>query len=269
MLMIGELINCTRKKAGEAAQKRDEEFFRDLARKQANAGAHMLDVNGDLQGQEAELLTWLVELVQGAVDIPLCLDSADPKALINALPLCKQRPMINSLSDEPAHWDMLPALKEHRPKVIALCTSESVPPTGVEDRVAIASRLIDRLTAEGFVLDDIYVDPCVLPVAAGPHGKNLLAAVTRIVAAYPGVHISAGVSNVSFGLPLRKLLNESFLLLLMAHGLDAAIVDPCDQQLMANVMAAEALLGRDAHCRSYLHAYREGKLLLAGIAPLP
>ena len=260
MLIIGELINCTRKKVGEAAQKRDAEFFQDLARTQASAGAHMLDVNGGVPEQEVELMSWLVDLVQGVVEVPLCLDSADPKALIKALPLCKQRPMVNSISDEPARWAMLPVLKEHRPKVIALCLSESGLPSGVEDRVATASRLIDRLAGEGFALDDIYVDPCVLPVATGPHGKNLLAAVGQISAKFPGVHISAGVSNVSFGLPLRKLLNETFLLLLMAHGLDAAIVDPCDQQLMWNIMAAEALLGRDEHCRNYLRAYREGNL---------
>jgi 5-methyltetrahydrofolate--homocysteine methyltransferase len=260
MLIIGELINCARKKVAEAARNRDAEFFKDLARKQADAGAHMLDVNGDLPGEEAELLSWLVGLIQDVVDIPLCLDSADSKALVQVLPLCKQRPMVNSISDDPARWAMLPVLKEYRPKVIALCTSESGLPSGIEDRVATACRLVDRLTAEGFALDDIYVDACVLPVATGVDGKALLAAVGSVVAKYPGVHISAGVSNVSFGLPLRKLLNESFLLLLMAHGLDAAIVDPCDQQLMMNIMAAEALLGRDGHCKNYLHAYREGKL---------
>jgi cobalamin-dependent methionine synthase I len=260
MLIIGELINCTRKKAGEAAVKRDRDFFCDLARRQADAGAHLLDVNGDAPDHEAEFLTWLVELIQHEVGLPLCLDSASPDALMKALPLCKERPLINSLSDEPARWAMLPVLKEYRPKLIALCTSESGVPTGVEDRVATASRMIDRLTAEGFSLDDIYVDPCVLPVAAGPHGQSLLTAVSRIAEAYPGVHLSAGVSNVSFGLPQRKLLNESFLLLLMSRGLDAAIVDPCDRQLMANVMAAEALSGRDAHCKNYLRAYREGKL---------
>lgn len=260
MLIIGELINCTRKKVGEAAQKRDAEFFRDLARRQAAAGAHMLDVNGGLAEQEVELLSWLVELVQDAVDIPLCLDSADPAAVLRALPLCKQRPMVNSISEEPGRLAMLPVLKEHRPKVIALCLAASGMPSGAEDRVATASRLVDRLTAEGFVLDDIYVDPCVMPLATGPHGKNLLVAVRQIAERYPGIHISAGVSNVSFGLPVRKLLNETFLQLLMAHGLDTAIVDPGDQQLMMEVIAAEALLGRDPQCRTYLRAYREGKL---------
>lgn len=260
MLIIGELINCTRKKVGEAAQNRDTGFFQELARKQVAAGAHVLDVNGGLPDQEVELLSWLVNLVQGVAEIPLCLDSADPEALLKALPLCKQRPMVNSISDEPARWAMLPVLKEHRPKVIALCLSESGVPSGVDDRVATASRLIDRLTAEGFALDDIYVDPCVMPVATGPQGKNLLAAVGQIAAKYPGVHISAGVSNVSYGLPVRKLLNETFLMLLMGCGLDAAIIDPCDQQLMMNIIAAEALLGRDGYCKSYVRAYREGKL---------
>jgi len=266
MLIIGELINCTRKKVGEAAQKRDPEFFKDIACKQAYAGAHMLDVNGGLPDQEVELLSWLVDLVQDVVDVPLCLDSADPEALLRALPRCKQRPMVNSISDEPARWAMLPVLKEHRPKVIALCLSESGTPNGVDDRLATASRLVDRLTAEGFALDDIYVDACVMPLATGPHGKYLLAAVGQIVARYPGIHISAGVSNVSFGLPLRKLVNETFLTLLMAQGLDAAIVDPCDHQMMMNIMAAEALLGHDAYCKKYLRAYKEGKLAEAVLA---
>ena len=127
--------------------------------------------------------------------------------------------------------------------------------------MATASRLVDRLTAEGFPLDDIYVDGCVMPVATSPEqGIKLLASVGQIVTRYPEIHVSAGVSNVSFGLPIRKLLNETFLLLLAAHGLDAAIVDPCDQQLMMAIMAAEVLLGRDKHCRKYLTAFREGKL---------
>ena len=267
MLIIGELINCTRKKVGEAARRRDAEFFKDLARRQATAGAQMLDVNGGVPDQEVELLSWIVELVQGAVDIPLCLDSADPEALRNALPLCKMRPLVNSISDEPARWTILPVLKEYKPKVIALCMSEAGPPPGVEDRVATAGRLIDRLTAEGFPLDDLYVDACVMPISTSQdQGLKLATAIGQIATRYPGVHFSAGVSNVSFGLPQRKLLNQAFMLLLMAHGLDAAIVDPCDQQLMMNVIAAEALLGRDEYCGEYLRTYRQGRLALPALA---
>lgn len=264
MHIIGELINCTRKRVGEAAQKRDADFFRDIACKQAEAGADRLDVNGGLAGQEAECLTWLVEVVQEAVEIPLSLDSADSEALRRALPLCKQQPMVNSITDEPARYQaVLPLLKEYHATVIALCMGEAGPPAGVEDRLATACRLVDRLTAGGLAPNDIYVDPCVLPVSVGPqHGKAILEAIGQIAARYPGVHISAGVSNVSFGLPQRKLLNEVFLMLLMARGLDTAIVDPCDAQLLMNIRAAEALLGRDESCATYLRAYREGKLVL-------
>jgi len=262
MLIIGELINCTRKKVGAAAAARDAEFFKDIARKQVEAGADLLDVNGGLPGQEWEVLPWLVNIVQEAVAVPLCLDSADPEALRRALPLCKQRAMINSITDEPARIAaLMPVLKEFKPKVIALCMGEAGPPNTAEERVAHATHLVDLLTAEGFALDDIYVDGCVLPVSTGPeHGKGLLAAVSTITTRYPGVHASAGVSNVSFGLPLRKLLNETFAVLLMARGLDAGIIDPLDVQLMANIRAAEALLGRDEYCANYLSAFRQGKL---------
>jgi 5-methyltetrahydrofolate--homocysteine methyltransferase len=268
MLVIGELINCTRKKVGEAAAKRDVEFFKDIARKQVDAGADMLDVNGGLPGQETEVLPWLVNIVQETVSVSLCLDSADPEALRRALPLAKQRVMINSITDEPVRIQaLLPLLREFRPKVIALCMGEAGPPNTAEERVSTACHLVDRLTAEGLALDDIYVDACVLPVSTGPeHGKGLLEAIGQIAARYPGVHLSAGVSNVSFGLPLRKLLNEVFLVLLMARGLDAGIVDPCDPQLMVNIRAAEALLGRDQYCANYLRAFREGKLQLPAAA---
>ena len=264
MFIIGELINCTRKRVGAAAQNRDAEFIKEVARNQVNAGADMLDVNGGIPGQEVECLTWLVNVVQEAAEVPLCLDSADPAALRAALPLCKQRPLINSITDEPARYQaLLPLLKEYRAKVLALCMGAAGPPTGVEDRIATACRLVDGLTAEGMALDDVYLDLCVFPVSTGPEqGKALLEAIGQIRGRYPGVHISAGVSNVSFGLPVRKLLNEVFLVLLMARGLDTAIVDPCDRQLMMNLKAAEALLGRDEYCVEYLRAYREGKLEL-------
>ena len=150
MLIIGELINCTRKKVGAAAAARDVEFFKEIARKQVNAGADMLDVNGGLPGQELEVLPWLVNIVQETVSVPLCLDSADPEALRRALPLCKQRAMINSITDEPARIAaLLPVLKEFRPKIIALCLGEAGPPNTAEERVAHASHLVDLLTAEG------------------------------------------------------------------------------------------------------------------------
>ncbi len=262
MLIIGERINSTRKKIGEAVQKGDAGLIREEARRQLAAGAHMLDVNGGIPGREAELLAWLVKVVQEVQEIPLCLDSADPEALRQALPLCRQRAMINSITDERERWEkVMPLAKDFKAKIIALCMSESGPPKGTDDRVDVACRLVDRLTSQGVSLDDIYVDPCVFPISTGPeHGPALLDATWQIRNRYPGVHISAGVSNVSFGMPVRKLLNETLLVLLTARGLDTAIIDPCVEGLVAKVLAAEALIGRDEYCANYLGAYRQGRL---------
>lgn len=267
MFLIGELINCTRKKIRTAVENKDANFIKETALKQARAGASVLDVNGGIAGREVECLTWLVSIVQEVTDLPLCLDSSDSEALRAALRVTKQPPMINSITDEPARYNaLLPVVKEHKLKVIALSMSEAGTPLTVEDKVSTASRLLDRLTAEGIPLDDIFVDPCVLPVSTGPDcGRATVDAVGEIMKRYAGVHTSVGLSNVSFGLPARKLLNEVFLVLLMAHGLDAAIVDPCDQQLMRNIAAAEALLGRDEFCVNYLRAFRDGKLETATV----
>ena len=262
MLIIGERINATRKRIGEAVTKRDADFIKEEARKQVEAGAHMLDVNGGIAGQEVENLTWLVNTVQEVAEIPLCLDSADPEALRHALPLCRRVPMINSITNDPERFQaVLPLVKQHNAKVIALCLSTGAPPTGLEDRVATAVSLVRRLTGEGVPAANIYVDPCVFPVSTGSeHGPAVLEAISRIRSECPGVHTSAGVSNVSYGLPVRKLLNEVFLLMLLGRGLDAAIIDPCDPGLMARISAAEALGGRDTHYMGYLRAYRTGKL---------
>ena len=262
MLIIGERINSTRKRIGEAVQKADAAFIREEAEKQIGAGAHMLDVNGGIPGREAELLPWLVGVVQEVAAVPLCLDSADPEALRRALPLCRQRPMINSITDETDRWSKVaPLVKEFGTKVIALCMSESGPPSGAADRIGTAERLIGRLAADGVAEDDIYVDACVFPVSTGPeHGLALLEAVSAIRARHPAVHLSAGVSNVSFGMPARKLLNETFLVLLMSRGLDTAIIDPCQEGMVQRVLAAEALTGKDDYCTCYIRAFREGKL---------
>ncbi len=262
MLIIGERINATRKRINEAVLNGNADLIREEARKQVEAGAHMLDVNGGVAGREIELLSWLVGIVQEEVDVPLCLDSADPAALAEALPLCRRRPLVNSITDEAARFEaILPLIKKHNASIIALCMSGDAPPAGAEDRVTIASRLVPRLLSQGISAGDIYVDPCVFPISTGSdHGPAVLEAVTRIRSLYPDVHISAGVSNVSFGLPLRKLLNEVFLVMLLERGLDTGIIDPCDAGVVARIRAAEALGGKDEFCAEYLQSFRSGAL---------
>jgi len=262
MLIIGELINCTRKKVGAAAAARDAAVIREVALRQAAAGAAYLDVNGGLPGQEPEVLRWLVEVVQEVTDLPLCLDSSDPAAFRAALPRCRRTPMISSITAEPERFaHILPLVREYGARVVALAMGSAATPTGVADRVENAARLVDELTAAGVPLADIYVDPCVLPLSVDTtQGAAVAEAIAEVRLRYPGVHTTVGLSNVSFGLPLRKLLNQSFLALLIARGLDSAIADPCDRQLMAVARAAETLMGRDEYCAAFIGDYRAGKL---------
>ena len=262
MLIVGERINATRKRIGRAVGEQDAEFIGREAVRQVEAGAGMVDVNGGVPGREEEYLPWLVSVVQDAVDVPLCLDSANPEALALALPLCKNRPMINSVTAEPERLEaVLPLVSEHNTKIIALCLTGSGVPSGVTDRVETASGLIEQITGTGVPQENIYVDPCVFPIGTDTtQGPAILEAIAQISASFPQVHTIGGISNVSFGLPVRKLLNETFLTLAMARGLDAAIIDPTNRQMMAAVTASQALLGNDDYCAEYLQAYRAGKL---------
>ena len=262
MLIVGERINATRKKIGEAVQNQDAEHIKAEAVKQVEAGAHLIDVNGGIPGKEAEYLLWLVDLVQEVVEVPLCLDSADANALAAAMPRCNQPPLINSITYEQERLEAVtPLIKEHDAKVIALCLSDDGPPKDFEGRIEIAARLVDRLTGDGVPLENIYVDPCVFPISTSSDaGTFVLDAISWIHAQYPGVHTICGASNVSFGLPMRKILNATFLAMLIARGLDSAIIDPCNDLTRACVLAAEALAGHDEFCTSYIGAFRAGQL---------
>jgi 5-methyltetrahydrofolate--homocysteine methyltransferase len=262
MLIVGERINATRKKVGAAVQAQDAEHIKMEAVKQVEAGAHYIDVNGGIPGKEIEYLQWLVDVVQEVVDVPLCLDSADANALAAALPKCNQPPLINSITLEEERLEKVtPLITEYGARVIGLCLSDDGPPKALEDRLDFAARLIDRLTGDGIPLENIYVDPCVFPISATPDaGSFVLDAIAWIHSEYPGIHTICGASNVSFGLPVRKLLNSVFLTMLIARGLDSAIIDPCNSLTKASILAAEALSGRDDFCASYIEAFRAGQL---------
>lgn len=262
MFLIGEQINCTRKPIARAAKKQDSERIQLAATRQTEAGAACLDVNGGVAGFEEAYLAWLVDVIQDATDVPLCLDSPDSKALATALPRCKKRPIINSITNERERVDViLPLVVEYETGIVALCMDEQGYPTSADDRVAMASTLIDTLTSADVSLDRIYIDPAVFPISTDvTTGQAVLQSISEILHRYPGVHVTCGLSNVSFGLPVRSLLNSTFLALAMGRGLDAVIADPCNAQLMAVLTASEALLGHDEYCMSYLDAHRSGQL---------
>jgi 5-methyltetrahydrofolate--homocysteine methyltransferase len=146
-------------------------------------------------------------------------------------------------------------------KVVALCMSDEGMPETADQRMAIADKLVNGLVQKGVPIGDIYVDPLVQPVATNTSfGVEFLEAIGRITRAFPGVHTMCGLSNISFGLPERKFVNQTFMVMAICRGLDGAIVNPLDQRMMGCIVTAETLMGRDAYCMNYLKAFRAGKL---------
>ncbi len=263
MLIIGEKINGTRKAVGKAVLERDAEFIKKLAQDQVEAGADVLDVNaGTGPDRDFDDLVWLVQTVQEVVDKPLCLDSPNPKALALAVKEVKQVPIINSISGEEdrlAH--VLPLVAEHKAKVIALCIDGNGIPKDVDTRMGVVRQLIAETRKAGVPDDLVYVDPLAVAVATDNRGALIACeTIRRTHQEFPQVHFTCGLSNISFGMPARALINRAFLTLMREAGLDSAIMDPMDRGLIETLFATEALLARDKMCMKYNRAFRAGRI---------
>jgi len=263
MVIVGEKINTSRKNVEDAVRRRDAAAIAAMAREQAEAGAHYIDINaGTFVDEEVDCLCWLTETVQQAVPLPLSLDSPNPVALAEAMKLHRGEPMVNSISLEQERLDsLLPVITSQPCSVVALCMARTSMPVTTEERVQVGSELVETLTAEGVPREKIYVDPLIQPVSVNTDmGVAALGAIRRIMEDFPGVNTICGLSNVSFGLPERRLINRSFLALCMAYGLSAVILDPTDRQLMATLLSVELLLGRDEYCGNFIDAYQSGRI---------
>ena len=261
MIIIGELINASRKAIKAAIEAQDAEAIQKVATDQAEAGADYIDVNaGIFVGKEPEYLTWLVETVQQAVDKPCAIDSPDPAAIEAALGVHKGTPMINSISLEKERYKkLMPIVANTDMKVIALCMSDAGMPQTVEDRMRIAEALVNGLVKNNIPVENIFVDPLVQPLSVDKtFGVEFINTIEKIVTTYPGIHTACGLSNISYGLPARKFMNQTFMTMAIAKGLDGAIINPLDKKMIANIIAAEALAGRDNFCMKYLKAFRAG-----------
>jgi cobalamin-dependent methionine synthase I len=266
MLIIGEKLNSTRQKVREMIEHRDVKSIKDLSRKQVEGGAHILDVNASAaDGNKIENIEWLVKTVQEVLDIPLCIDSPNVEEIKRGLEIYdwgKGKALINSITGEKEKIDsLLPVIKKYNCGVIALVMDERGIPDNSKTRVEIADRLIKILTDAGMLLGDIFIDPLVFPIGTGDkNGLITMETIRDIRGKYPEIRIVTGLSNISFGLPERKLINQAFMILAMGCGMDAAIIDPTDKRMMAMIKAAMVLLGKDNFCSEYIQAFREGKL---------
>ena len=264
MIIIGEKINGTRKAVSAAIREKNHEFIKQLAVSQVEAGAHYLDVNaGTSPEREPEDMAWLVETIQEATEAPLCLDSANPQALKAGLDLARKTPIINSVSGEKQRIDLvLPLALEYKTGLILLALDDQVGiPNTCEGRVEIVGRLIKLALDGGLAEEQLFVDPLVTAIATGD--KNAMITydtIKKVREVHPGVHLTCGLSNISFGMPLRSLINRTFMAMCIQVGLDSAIIDPNDRDLMGVMLTAEMLMGQDKFCQKFSRAYRAGKI---------
>lgn len=259
MIVVGERINSSRPSIEDAIKKRDSAFIQNEAMIQIDAGADYIDVNaGTFYKEEEDQLAWLVETVQAVTETPLSIDTANPRALLRGLREHRGKALVNSVSMEEERLEgFLSVIREYPCRVIGLCLNALGAPKDVEGRVEIANSLINLLPREGFTAEDIFIDPMVHALSTDEQAATVTLGSIRMIKERHGeVNIICGISNVSFGLPGRRKLNQAFLSLAISAGLNAAILDPTDKDLISTQKSAEALLGQDEFCMRYIDHFR-------------
>jgi 5-methyltetrahydrofolate--homocysteine methyltransferase len=263
MLVIGELINSTRKEVKAALKDKDEQLIRKLARSQIEAGADLLDVNtATSRNQEMSDMEWVIGLIYDELgdQVRLCIDSPNPDVVEHGLSLCKSAPMMNSITnDKKTQQRLIELIKEYKAEFVGLPMGSGGMPMTVEARMREAELLTSSVKEAGISLERMYLDPMVMTIGSNPEQAGIVRATVRAVKerwGNEGIKTSVGLSNVSFGLPHRSIINQVYLVLLLDAGLDAALIDPTDRGMMDILHGAEAVLERDSHCLNYIKYMR-------------
>lgn len=261
MIIIGERINGMFKDIARAIKDRDPKAVHEWARRQEESGAHYLDINvGPSSPAPVEAMQWLVEVTQEVSDLPLCLDSTKYDAIEAGLKLCNRPAMINSVPAEQAKMERVFAMAaEYDAEVIGLAMNEEGIPKDADARVGLAAELVANAMAFDISPDKLYIDPLVLPCnVAQDHGPEVLRTLREIkLISDPAPKTVVGLSNVSQGTKNRDLINRTFAVMAMANGLDAAIADACEDELMEAVASARIILNMDIYCDSYVDVFRK------------
>ncbi len=260
MIFIGEKINGSIPAVAEAIAKRDADFIRERARIQTEAGATFIDVCASVEDDvEVETLEWLIGLVQEVTDLPICIDSPNANSCVAAMKFCKKPGMINSVSGEGDKCDVVfPAIAGTDWQCIALLCAKGIP-ASAEERLDVFHTIIDKANHYGVKVGNLHIDPLVEMLCTSEDGINMIVDVMhQIRKEQPTIHITGAVSNISFNLPVRRLLNQAFVVLSMNAGMDSAVLDPTNRDMMGMIYATEAMLGLDDYCMEYISAYREG-----------
>lgn len=252
MIVVGEKINGSIPAAARAIAQRDADWICDMARRQAEAGADFIDVCASVEFEELETLHWMIEQVQSVTDTPISIDSPSTETLARAYQFCRRPGLFNSVSMEKTkEVDRIFGIMRENPgwEVIAMLSDDDGIPKCAADRLKVLDRIMRK--AEEYEIDPfrIHIDPIVEAEAYidpeqedGPGIAMVTKVADEIRSRYPALHITSAISNISHGLPARKYMNYSFAVLMLAHGLDSAILDPLDPGILAVVGAAEKLL---------------------------
>ncbi len=260
--IIGERINPTGRKAlaAEMAEGNLERVSKD-ALAQVAAGAALLDVNAGVpMVDEPALLAEVVQLVQSLTDVPLSIDSSVSDALARGLESYRGKALVNSVTGEEERMEaVFPLIKKFGAAVIGLTMNDDGIPDSAEKRLEVAKSILQRAQDHGVSVEDVVIDPLVLPVGATPNSGRIALDTIRMVRSELGVNMVCGASNVSFGLPNRPRINSAFLSMTVGAGITSVIANPLDKESLTGVLAGDLLVGNDEHCMNWLTNHRKAE----------
>ena len=260
MIIIGEKLNGSIPSVAKAIAERDADLIRERAKKQAEAGATFLDVCASVEEDvEVETLKWMIDLVQEVTDTPICVDSPSAKSCVAAIPFCKRPGLVNSVSLEGNKIDTIfPVIADTDWECVALLCDNDGIPDSVERRMKVFHGIMEKAKEYNIAPSRLHIDPLVVTLSTDQTALTVFAECCRqIKAEYPDIHITSGLSNISFGLPTRKNINQAFMVLAMNAGMDSAIVDPTNKNMIGMIYATNALLERDEYCLDYIDKFKD------------
>lgn len=265
MIIIGERINSTRQAINEAIKQRNIHHIIKEARNQIAAGAQFLDINCAVTtGDELQDMDWVISVIQSEIPgVSICIDSPNYLAIERALKVYTAggRIFINSITAEDDRMKkIVPLARDHKARLIALTIDENGMPNTADERFEIARKIFDRARRDDFPTEDLYFDALIRPVSTEPLQAQEFLKALPLIKKLDDVKTVCGLSNVSYGLPNRSVINATFLSMAINAGLDAAILDPTDKLVTSCVAASRAVLCLDGYCAEYIKAYREGRL---------
>lgn len=265
MFIIGEKINGMFGSVARAIREKDEKFIRKLAASQIAAGADALDVNvGPASDEPESAMKWLIETVQKEGNFRVSIDTPSPEIMESAVAVCKNRPILNSATASPEKLSRLATLaRRTNAELIVLTMDEKGIPSSPEKKLELAAAIISLAGAAGLYPSDIYIDPILLPVAVSQsQPRSSLELISQIkLLTDPAPKTIVGLSNVSQGAAksARSLINRTYLAMAVSWGLDAAICDPLDEDIIASAVAAELLADKFIYCESFVESFKKNR----------